>query len=228
MYKILLTIFFITIPSISWSTTFSLDKFNIEINSNFLGEEIVLFGQKDDGKDLIIIFEGSEKPGKLFKKSKKGLFWINERRDPDKIPSFFAIFSTPKKSINEIFLISSITRSHFLIQNSYSEKLYQIREALRVKGLYFEEELQSVEESLFIKKFKIPDNISAGDIKVYLYEIKDNEVINFSQKKLNIQKKGLTSKFETMLEKQSLVYAIILVIFSIVFSLISNWLFRRR
>ena len=156
---------------ISWSAKFSLDKFDIEINSNFLGEEVVLFGQKDEGKDLIIIFEGTEKQGKLFKKSKKGLFWINDKKDLDKIPSFFAIFSTPKKSINEIFLIPSITRSHFLIQNSFSEKLYQIREALRVKGLYFEDELQSVEGSLFIKKFKIPDNISAGNIKVNLYAV---------------------------------------------------------
>ena len=228
MFKIIFTILLISCSSISWSAKFSLDKFDIEINSNFLGEEVVLFGQKDEGKDLIIIFEGTEKQGKLFKKSKKGLFWINDKKDLDKIPSFFAIFSTPKKSINEIFLIPSITRSHFLIQNSFSEKLYQIREALRVKGLYFEDELQSVEESLFIKKFKIPDNISAGNIKVYLYEIKDNKVINFSQKKLNIQKKGLTSWFETMLEEQSLVYAIILVVFSIVFSLISNWLFKRR
>ena len=228
MFKIIFTILLISCSSISWSAKFSLDKFNIEINSNFLGEEVVLFGQKDEGKDLIIIFEGTEKQGKLFKKSKKGLFWINDKKDLDKIPSFFAIFSTPKKSINEIFLIPSITRSHFLIQNSFSEKLYQIREALRVKGLYFEDELKSVEGSLFIKKFKIPDNISAGNIKVNLYEIKDNKVINFSQKKLNIQKKGITSKFETMLEEQSLVYAIILVIFSIVFSLISNWLFRRR
>ena len=228
MFKVIFTIILISCSSISWSAKFSLDKFNIEINSNFLGEEVVLFGQKDEGKDLIIIFEGTEKKGKLFKKSKKGLFWINDKKDLDKIPSFFAIFSTPKKSINEIFLIPSITRSHFLIQNSFSEKLYQIREALRVKGLYFEDELKSVEGSLFIKKFKIPDNISAGNIKVNLYEIKDNKVINFSQKKLNIQKKGITSKFETMLEEQSLVYAIILVIFSIVFSLISNWLFRRR
>ena len=228
MFKVIFTILFISCSSISWSAKFSLDKFNIEINSNFLGEEVVLFGQKDEGKDLIIIFEGTEKQGKLFKKSKKGLFWINDKKDLDKIPSFFAIFSTPKKSINEIFLIPSITRSHFLIESSYSEKLYQIREALRAKGLYFEEELQTVEESLFIKNFKIPDNISAGNIKIYLYEIENNEVINFSRKKLNIQKKGLTSKFEIMLKEQSLLYTVILVFFSIVFSLLSNWLFRRR
>ena len=227
MLRILLIILFVFCSSNSWSSKFSLDKFDIEINSNFLGEEIVLFGQKDEGRDLIIIFEGTERKGKLFTKTKKGLLWINEKQEIDKIPSFFGIFSTPKYSLNQIFLIPSITSKHVLI-NDFSERLYQIRTALKIKGLYFEDELRSIEGSLFIKKFKIPDNISAGDIKVSLYEIQNNEVISFNQKKLNIQKKGLTSKFEIMLEEQSLVYTAILVIFSIVFSLLSNWLFRRR
>ena len=227
MLRIILITLLVFCSSNSWSSKFSLDKFDIEINSNFLGEEIVLFGQKDEGVDLIVIFEGTEKQGKLFTKTKRGLLWINEKEELDKIPSFFGIFSTPKYSLNEIFLIPSITRNHVLIKD-FTERLYKIRTALKIKGLYFEDELQSIEGTLFIKKFNIPDNISAGDIKVSLYEIQNNEVINLSQKKLNIQKKGLTSKFEIMLEDQSLVYTVILVVFSIVFSLLSNWLFRRR
>ena len=227
MLRIILITLFVFCSSSSWSSKFSLDKFNIEINSNFLGEEVVLFGQKDEGRDLIIIFEGNEKKGKLFTKTKRGLLWINEKQELDRIPSYFGIFSTPKYSLNEIFLIPSITSKHVLISD-ISERLYQIRTALKIKGLYFEDELQSIEGSLFIKKFKIPDNISAGDIKVSLYEIRNNEVISFNQKKLNIQKKGLTSKFEIMLEEQSLLYTLILVAFSVVFSLLSNWLFRRR
>ena len=227
MLRIILITLFVFCSSSSWSSKFSLDKFNIEINSNFLGEEIVLFGQKDEGRDLIIIFEGNEKQGKLFTKTKRGLLWINEKQELDSIPSFFGIFSNPKYSLNEIFLIPSITSKHVLISD-ISERLYQIRTALKIKGLYFEDELQSIEGSLFLKKFKIPDNISAGDIKVSLYEIQNNEVISFDQKKLNIQKKGLTSKFEIMLEEQSLLYTLILVAFSVVFSLLSNWLFRRR
>ena len=227
MLKIILSTLLILLASNSWSAKFFLDKFNIEINSDFLGEEIVLFGQKDEENDLIIIFEGTEKKGNLFTKSKKGLLWINEKQEIDKIPSFFGIFSNPKYSLNEIFLLPTLTSSHVLISN-ISERLYQIRTALKAKGLYFEDEIQTIEKSLFIKKFKIPDNISAGDIKVSLYEIKNNEVINFSQKKLNIQKKGLTSKLEKMLKNQSFIYTIILVVFSIIFSLLSNWLFRRR
>jgi hypothetical protein len=227
MHRIILIIILVFCSSSSWSSKFSLDKFDIEINSNFLGEEIVLFGHKDEGRDLIIIFEGIEKQGKLFTKTKKGLLWINEKQELNRIPSFFGIFSTPKYSLNEIFLIPSVTSKHALISD-FSERLYQIRTALKIKGLYFEDELQSIEGSLFIKKFKIPDNISAGDIKVSLYEIQNNEVIGLNQKKLNIQKKGLTSRFEIMLEEQSMLYTIILVVFSIVFSLLSNWLFRRR
>ena len=216
MLRIILITLFVFCPSSSWSSKFSLDKFNIEINSNFLGEEIVLFGQKDEERDLIIIFEGNEKPVKLFTKTKRGLLWINEKQELDKIPSFFGIFSTPKYSLNEIFLIPSVTSNHVLIKD-FTERLYKIRTALKIKGLYFEDELESIEETLFIKKFKIPDNISAGDIKVSLYEIQNNEVISFNQKKLNIQKTGLTSKFEIMLEEQSLLYTVILVVFSIVF-----------
>ena len=227
MFKIILSLVAILCASNGWSSKFSLDKFNIEINSDFLGEEIVLFGQKDEGKDLIIIFEGTEKEANLFTKTKKGLLWINEKQKIDKIPSFFAILSTPKHSLNQIFLIPSITSKHALI-NNFTEKFFIIRSALKEKGLYFEEELQVIEDSLFIKKFKIPDNISAGNITVSLYEIQNNKVINFSQKKLNIQKKGLTSDLEKMLIDQSLIYTIILVVFSIIFSLLSNWLFRRR
>ena len=86
MHRIILIIILVFCSSSSWSSKFSLDKFNIEINSNFLGEEIVLFGQKDEGRDLIIIFEGTEKQGKLFTKNKRGLLWINEKQELDKIP----------------------------------------------------------------------------------------------------------------------------------------------
>ena len=67
--------------------------------------------------------------------------------------------------------------------------------------------------------------------ETFINDVEDrlSNLINIlDEKKLNIQKKGLTSRFEIMLEEQSMLYTIILVVFSIVFSLISNWLFRRR
>tara|TARA_B100000965_G_scaffold370645_1_gene358936 strand:- start:89 stop:721 length:633 start_codon:yes stop_codon:yes gene_type:complete len=209
------------------STNFTLDKFKIEINSNFLGEEILLFGQKEEGRDIVIIFEGELKNAKLNSKTKEGFFWTNQTKLIEKIPSFFAIFSSPKKSLNELFLIPEITNKHFLIRN-ISEELYILRSALNNKGLYYEGELDNAEGNLFLKKFKIPDNIPAGKINIFFYEILNGEIISISKKKLIIEKKGLTNKLELLLYQKSFLYVFILVIFSMLFSLLSNLVFRKK
>tara|TARA_B100001093_G_scaffold693_1_gene756 strand:+ start:233 stop:919 length:687 start_codon:yes stop_codon:yes gene_type:complete len=228
MYKKFLFLIFFNLIAVSvHSANFTLDTFKIEINSSFLGKEILLFGQKDEERDIIIIFEGEKQKAKLITKMKKGLFWVNNTQDLSDIPSFFAIFTTPKKSLNEIFLIPKITNKHNLI-NDFNEKLYRIRKALKAKGLYYEEELDETEGNLFYKKFEIPDNISEGDITIRLYEVLDDEIVSSREKKLNIEKKGLTSNLEKLLIEQSFLYVFILIAFSIVFSLISNLIFRKK
>ena len=209
------------------STSFTLDTYNIEINSSFLGKEIMLFGQKNANRDIIIIFEGNKQEANLDTKVKKGLFWVNTSKSLSNIPSFFGIFTTPKKSLNEIFLIPKITEKHILISN-FSEGLFQIRKALKAKGLYYEEQLELSEGNLFYKKFEIPDNISEGDIKIYFYEIFDGEILSSNEKNLSIEKKGLTSNLENLLKEQSFFYVFILIVFSITFSLISNLIFRKK
>ena len=49
MYKyILIFIFFF---KVGFASNFSLDQFEIEINSNFLGKEVELFGNKDQDSE---------------------------------------------------------------------------------------------------------------------------------------------------------------------------------
>ena len=82
MYKkFLFLIFFNLIAMSVHSANFTLDNIKIEINSSFLGKEILLFGQKDEERDIIIIFEGEKQKAKLITKIKKGLFWINNTQD---------------------------------------------------------------------------------------------------------------------------------------------------
>ena len=225
MYKILILLFFY--PSLAVSSNFTLDKFKIEINSNFLGEEIMLFGQKEQNDDIIIIFEGEKQNARLYRKIKENFFWINKTKELSEIPSFFAIFSSPKISLSEIFLIPDLTKKHYLISN-FRQELYEIRTALQNKGLYYEEELENADGNLFLKKFKIPDNIPAGNITITFYEIEDGNVTSMSKKNLIIEKRGLANKLELLLTQQSFFYVFILVIFSIIFSLLSNLIFRKK
>ena len=225
MYKLILIILFSF--KISFASNFSLDQFDIEINSNFLGKEVVLFGNKDKDIDIIFIFEGESKEAELVTKVKEGFLWINETKELNNQPSFFAIFSSPKKALNEIFLFSSLKERHLLI-SSPSVELHKIRKAMKVKNLYIEEELKSLNGNLFLKKFLIPDNISPGNIKVYMYEIKNNKIISMTSKNLQIKKGGLSFKLERMLKTESLVYVIILIVISLLLSLVTNLIFRRK
>ena len=225
MYKFVLI--FLLFSKITFASNFSLDEFDIEINSNFLGKEVVLFGNKDKESSIIFIFEGEDKEAKLTTKVKEGYLWINKTRNLNNQPSFFAIFTTPKKTLNEIFLLSTLKEKHPLISNP-SVRLYEIRNAMKSKNLFIEEELENLNGNLFLKKFLIPDNISPGNIKVYMYELKNNQIIKMSSKNLIIKKGGISFKLEELLKKESFIYIFILIVISLLLSLLTNLIFRRK
>ena len=225
MYKFVLII--LLFSKITFASNFSLDQFDIEINSNFLGKEVVLFGNKDEESSIIFIFEGEDKEAKLTTKVKEGYLWINKTRSLNNQPSFFAIFTTPKKTLNEIFLLSTLKEKHQLISNP-SVRLYEIRKAMKSKNLYIEEELENLNGNLFLKKFLIPDNISPGNIKVYMYELKNDQIIKMSSKNLIIKKGGISFKLEELLKKESFIYIFILIVISLLLSLLTNLIFRRK
>lgn len=225
MYKFVLI--FLLFSKITFASNFSLDEFDIEINSNFLGKEVVLFGNKDKESSIIFIFEGEDKEAKLTTKVKEGYLWINKTRSLNNQPSFFAIFTTPKKTLNEIFLLSTLKEKHPLISNP-SVRLYEIRKAMKSKNLFIEEELENLNGNLFLKKFLIPDNISPGNIKVYMYELKNNQIIKMSSKNLIIKKGGISFKLEELLKKESFIYIFILIVISLLLSLLTNLIFRRK
>ena len=225
MYRFVLII--LLFSKITFASNFSLDEFDIEINSNFLGKEVVLFGNKDKESSIIFIFEGEDKEAKLTTKVKEGYLWINKTRSLNNQPSFFAIFTTPKKTLNEIFLLSTLKDKHPLISNP-SVRLYEIRKAMKSKNLYIEEELENLNGNLFLKKFLIPDNISPGNIKVYMYELKNNQIIKTSSKNLIIKKGGISFKLEELLKKESFIYVFILIVISLLLSLLTNLIFRRK
>ena len=225
MYKFVLII--LLFSKITFASNFSLDEFDIEINSNFLGKEVVLFGNKDKESSIIFIFEGEDKEAKLTTKVKEGYLWINKTRSLNNQPSFFAIFTTPKKTLNEIFLLSTLKEKHQLISNP-SVRLYEIRKAMKSKNLFIEEELENLNGNLFLKKFLIPDNISPGNIKVYMYELKNDQIIKMSSKNLIIKKGGISFKLEELLKKESFIYVFILIVISLLLSLLTNLIFRRK
>ncbi len=98
-----LIIFLITLTQLE-ASSFSLDKYEINIESNFLGEEIVIFGEKSSAHDLLIILEGKGEKVRLNEKVKKKILWTNKSTNYENIPNYFSIFSLPKKISTSFFL----------------------------------------------------------------------------------------------------------------------------
>ena len=116
MKKYLIILLFFLTLSESNGSSFSLDKYEINIKTNFLGEEIVIFGEKSPEHDLIIILEGKRQAIRLNEKIKKKILWTNKSTQYKNIPNFFAIFSLPGKSLNELFLIKEIKKTILFFQ----------------------------------------------------------------------------------------------------------------
>ena len=94
MKKYLMIFLFFLILSESNGSSFSLDKYEINIKTNFLGEEIVIFGEKSPEHDLIIILEGKRQAIRLNEKIKKKILWTNKSTQYKNIPNFFSIIIT--------------------------------------------------------------------------------------------------------------------------------------
>ena len=87
---------------------------------------------------------------------------------------------------------------------------------------------QGIFQEKFLKKFLIPDKISPGNIKVYMYELKNNEIVKILSKNLQIKKGGISFKLEKMLKTESFIYIIILIAISLLLSLVTNLIFRKK
>ena len=78
------------------------------------------------------------------------------------------------------------------------------------------------------EKFLIPDNISPGNITVYMYELRNNEIVKMVSKNLQIKKGGISFKLEKLLKTESFIYIIILIAISLFLSLVTNLIFIKK
>ena len=128
MFRYLLLISFL-ISGVAKSADFTLDKFNIEIQSNFLGEELLLFGKKESEKSNILAKN-------TFKENSSG----------ENLPAIKVTNDVLKKNIVE--LISFINKD---ISKSEIRRLIKSN-AIKIDNKNIHDEKYIVNNSLFSEK----------------------------------------------------------------------------
>ncbi len=186
---------------------FDLSDQEIEIQTNFNGKEVIIFGLTEPQFDTIITIKGPKKDTKVSKKERLFGFWFNTKKIIYReLPSIF--FIATSNPINEILNDDTITRKalyfeqmvinlvthrnfNFTKQNkleAWNKNMIEIKKEL---NLYKEYKLKIIDNKLFQTKVFFPSNTIPGSYNVDIYQIKNKIILSEKNKKIMIKKAGI-------------------------------------
>ncbi|MDC0226558.1 TIGR02186 family protein [Alphaproteobacteria bacterium] len=242
-FKLLIIILFIFFNkhATSQEAYFDLSEKEIQIQTDFNGKEIIIFGIFHKNQDTIISIQGPKKDTRVFKKEKILGFWINTKKVIYKeIPSlFFVSSSSPIKNIlnNEAIikeklyfdelLVNAITQRDFIEQKNLNKWNSSLIEIKNQTNLYKEYDFKNIEDKLFQTRVFFPSNSIPGNYKINIYQIKNKMIISKKNRIISIKKSGVGEKIYKFAHQQPATYGLLSIVFAILSGLLAATLFRR-
>ena len=222
---------------------FDLSDKEIQIQTDFNGKEVIIFGLTDPELDTILTIKGPNKDTQVSKKERFFGFWFNTKKIIYKdLPTiFFIASSSPIKEIltNETIIkkslyfdemtINLITKRNFNFNKKnkpeiWSKNLIQLK---KTSNLYKEYDLKIVDSKLFQTKVFFPSNTIPGSYDVNIFHIQNKVIVSEKNKKIVIKKAGIGNKIFQFAHEHPAAYGIICIVFAIFAGLISATVFRR-
>ena len=222
-------------------TYFDLSDKEIQIETDFTGKEVIIFGTLKINEETIIIINGPKRDAKMMKKERILGFWFNTKKVVYKdIPSvFFLSSSKPVKEIlnqdtiikeklyfDEI-LTNTITQRDFIDQKNLSNWNNNLIKIKKNEKLFRKYNLQNIENKLFQTRVFFPSNTIPGNYKVTIYQIKNKIILSKKEKLIKIKKSGVGEKVFEFAHNQPATYGLLSIIFAVLSGLIAATLFRR-
>ena len=168
-------------------TYFDLSDQEIEIQTNFNGKEVIIFGLTDTKLDTIVTIKGPNRDTEVNKKERIFGFWFNTKKIIYKdLPSIFFIASSSpiKEILNDSTIIKKalyfdemtinlITQRNFnfsVLNKSeiWDKNMIEIKKKL---NLYKEYRLKIIDDKLFQTSVFFPATTIPGSYEVNIYQI---------------------------------------------------------
>ena len=219
---------------------FDLSEKEIQIQTDFTGKEIIIFGIFQPNEDTILSISGPIIDTSILKKQRIGGFWFNTQKVIYKdIPSlFFIASSSPMKKIlsietiikeklsfNELFT-NTVTSRNFVGKDlkEWDKNLIKIKSE---KGLYKEYEFSNIDDKLFQSRVFFPSNSIPGKYNVAVYQIKNKVIVSKKNRVINIKKSGIGEKIYKFAHQKSATYGLLSILFAVLSGLLAATIFRR-
>ena len=222
---------------------FDLSDQEIEIQTNFKGKEVIIFGLSEPGFETIISIKGPEKDTIIRKKERIFMFWFNTKKIIYRnLPSIFFIASTaPIKSIlNEDTIIKNSLYFNESMINIMKQRNFNFNKKNKIdnwnnnlikikkeENFYKEYNIKIVENKLFQTRIFFPSNTIPGKYNVNIFQVKDKIIFSKKNKKIIIKKTGVGSKIFKFAHEHPVGYGIISILLALCAGLIAATAFRR-
>ncbi len=237
---VFLIVFFFT-KAIMAEAYFDLSQNNINIETDFNGKEIIIFGILNDNQETLISIKGPERKALIQKKERILGFWFNTKQITyNSVPSIFFIASS--ENIEDILPMSTIIKEELsfdlLLENKLSQRNFISDISLedwkdnfvsikKNKNLFKKYKVEKIENKLFQTQVFFPAGSIPGEYKVQVYQIKNNIILNKKEKIITLQKSGIGSRIYDFAHKNAAAYGFFTIIFAVLSGFLAATLFRR-
>lgn len=237
----LVTIFFIPTLAKANPIISGISTNEINIDTNFKGTKILLFGAKDDSGDVIVVVRGPKKNFLVTKKDRFLGIWHNGERVKFKDSySFYSLFSTfhtqvsDQKNLDRLLSNLQLGENNLTFDSSSNIKKSEEKEfrlhlvdKLQKAELYSigSNKIEFLDETLFKVFLNFPKNISRGVYTVEIYLISDGQLSSFQSIPIYVNQVGLSAKISDFSEEQSFLYGLMAVGIALLFGWLTNYFF---
>ncbi len=212
----------------------------INIDTNFQGARILLFGAKGDAGNIVIAVRGPKKNFLVTKKERLLGIWHNgERVKFKEAYSFYQMFFTfsdqnlDQETIDQLLGELELGKNNLPFQTS--EKHEKTKEEFKIKlienleknNLYSDtkSKIDFLDETLFKVIIDFPKNITRGVYNVEIYLISEGGLTSFQSIPVYVNQVGLAAKILDFAYRESFLYGIFSIIIALVVGWLANYIF---
>lgn len=206
-----------------------LSSHEINIDTEFTGTDILLYGARNDIGDIAVVVRGPKKHYVVRKKERVAGVWVNSAQEEFRaIDSFYAIASS--KPLNELqnqpFMKSlgiGSANPDLMLLNKKENRFYQaLEKRMQDIGLYAKEqaEVRFWGDTLFRTVLEFPENLPRGWYSAEVYLFNDGQLSSVQITPVHVSKIG----FEAFVFDFAHEYPFLYGLAAAVIALVTGWL----
>ncbi len=227
-------------PASAQPVVADLSSHRVSITSSFTGADIVLFGVREGGGDVIVVVRGPPQERLVRQKQRVAGIWVNRKQMIfGNVPGYYALATTRP--------LAEITDPGFLVENQIGPDrlVFEVADGLdptviedfqaalirshQRSGLYAAgaSPVAYVGGTLFRSEFHLPGGAPVGTYSASVYLLRDGELVGFDTTPLFVTKAGVGRAVYDYAHDQPAAYGILAVLLALIAGWASSLIYRR-